>query len=63
MARIVLGLIALLTVSGCGMTVIEDGQVGVKADFGKISDEALASGWHFYVPFTSWVETWNVKTQ
>lgn len=61
--RALFGSMALLLVSGCGMTVIEDGQVGVKADFGKISDEALASGWHFYVPFTSWVETWNVKTQ
>jgi len=45
------------------MAVIEDGQVGVKADFGHISDEALTSGWHWYMPFFSWIETWDVKTQ
>ena len=66
--RLVRGLIpvallgAALT-SGCGMTVVEDGEVGVKANFGHISDQALGSGWHWYMPFTSWVEIWNVKTQ
>ena len=53
---------ALLS-SGCGMTTIEDGQAGVKADFGKISDEQVATGWHFYFPVVSWIETWDVKTQ
>ena len=57
-----LGLLALAA-SGCGMTVIEDGQVGVKADFGHIADQALGPGWHWYLPFTSWVETWDIKTQ
>ena len=57
------GLVALLCVSGCGMTAIEDGQVGVKADFGHILDQALGPGWHWYVPFTSWVEVWDIKTQ
>ena len=27
-----------LLASGCGMTMIEDGQVGVRADFGSIKD-------------------------
>lgn len=49
--------------SGCGMATIEDGQAGVKADFGKIADEPLATGWHFYLPLVSWIETWDVKTQ
>ena len=55
------GAIALLT-SGCA-AVIEDGQAGVKADFGKIADRALGTGWHFYIPAFSWIEIWNVKTQ
>ena len=63
----VLYLILLLFVvsvfSGCAVTGIEDGEAGVKADFGKIADEPLNTGWHFYVPAISWVETWNVKTQ
>jgi regulator of protease activity HflC (stomatin/prohibitin superfamily) len=45
------------------MTVIEDGQAGVRADFGKISDAPLGTGWHWYLPLVSWVETWNIKTQ
>jgi len=53
---------ALLS-SGCGMTTIEDGQAGVKADFGKIADEPISTGWHFYFPLVSWIETWDVKTQ
>lgn len=49
--------------SGCAITGIEDGEAGVKADFGKIMDEPLATGWHFYIPAVSWIEVWNVKTQ
>ncbi len=59
----VLLLLALPVISGCGLTVIEDGEVGVKADFGHIADQPLGPGWHIYMPVFSWVETWNVKTQ
>ena len=58
-----MGLIALVFASGCGVSVIEDGEVGVKADFGHISDAALGPGWHWYMPMFAWIETWNVKTQ
>ena len=34
-----------------------------KAQFGKIQDEQLHSGWHIYFPMVAWIETWNVKTQ
>ena len=60
---VLLAISALLVVSGCGLAVVEDGQVGVKANFGHISDQPLGPGWHVFVPFTSWVEVWNVKTQ
>jgi prohibitin 1 len=50
-------------VSGCAVVGIEDGEGGVKADFGKIADRSLDTGWHFYCPFFTWVEKWNVKTQ
>ena len=59
---VTLGLLALTT-AGCGMTVIEDGEVGVRADFGHISDVAQGPGWHWFLPMVSWIETWNVKTQ
>ena len=57
------GLILTLMLSGCGVVVIEDGQTGVKADFGKIQDESLGTGWHWFITLISWIETWNVKTQ
>ena len=60
---VLIGLTAMVLLSGCGMAVVEDGEVGVKADFGHISDEALGPGWHWYTPIVSWIETWNVKTQ
>ena len=60
---LVLGIGIAWLASGCGMTTIEDGQAGVKADFGKIMDEPLSTGWHWYLPMVSWIETWDVKTQ
>ena len=65
MRRTLIGvaLLAALAGTGCGLAVVEDGEVGVKANFGSISDEALNAGWHFYVPVTSWIEVWNIKTQ
>jgi prohibitin 1 len=60
----ILPLIVLLPIlCGCAVVGIEDGQKGVKADFGKISDEAVDTGWHWYIPMFSWIEVWNVKTQ
>jgi regulator of protease activity HflC (stomatin/prohibitin superfamily) len=58
-----LGLILTLALSGCGVVVIEDGQAGVKADFGKIQNESLGTGWHWFITLITWIETWNVKTQ
>ena len=63
MRRAALGLLVLLTTSGCGLAAIDDGQVGVKADFGHIKNESLGAGWHFYLPMVSWIETWDIKTQ
>jgi regulator of protease activity HflC (stomatin/prohibitin superfamily) len=60
---VLLGVLAMFFVSGCGMATVEDGQVGVRADFGHIADQALGPGWHWYVPFTSWIEVWDIKTQ
>ncbi len=59
----IFGLILTLALSGCGVVVIEDGQTGVKADFGKIRNEPLGTGWHWFITLVTWIETWNVKTQ
>lgn len=56
-------LFMILYLSGCGLVGIEDGQKGVKADFGKIQDEAIGTGWQFFILGITWIEKWNVKTQ
>lgn len=53
----------MLVNSGCGVRSVEDGQAGVKATFGKIEENSLSTGWHFYFPLISWIEIWDVKTQ
>lgn len=60
---IVAAMLVIAGLSGCGVAVVEDGQTGVKADFGKIKDQPLGTGWHIYIPVFSWIEIWNVKTQ
>ncbi|OGW81479.1 MAG: hypothetical protein A3G33_07870 [Omnitrophica bacterium RIFCSPLOWO2_12_FULL_44_17] len=53
--------LSCLFLTGCAQ--IEDGQVGVKITFGRISDKVLKGGWHVYNPLVTTVEIWNVKTQ
>ncbi len=62
-STLLLILSAGLIFSGCSVAVIEDGQTGVKADFGNIKDQPIGTGWHLYFPITTWIEVWNVKTQ
>ncbi len=46
-----------------GCTIIEDGQVGVKKSFGKISDKSVKQGIILQIPIVRTIETWNIKTQ
>ena len=50
-----------LASQGCGVSMIEDGQAGIKADFGKIMDQPIETGWHFYIPAVSWIEVWSAS--
>jgi regulator of protease activity HflC (stomatin/prohibitin superfamily) len=54
-------LIPFLT--GCGVRGVEDGQKGVKLDFGKVQDEPVGTGWAWFCPIMTSIEVWNVKTQ
>ena len=66
MKKLILSLsifLMVIALSGCGVAVVEDGQTGVKADFGKIKDQPLTTGWHWYLQVFTWIEIWNVKTQ
>lgn len=55
--------IFLIGASFFGLTVIEDGQAGVRADFGRIAEQPVRTGWHFYLRLFTWFEIWNIKTQ
>ena len=57
-----IGLMVMSALSGCAQ-VIEDGESGVKANFGHFDQTPLGTGWHLYVPGISWIEVWDVKTQ
>jgi regulator of protease activity HflC (stomatin/prohibitin superfamily) len=46
-----------------GFTVIEDGETGVRADFGTIAEKPVDSGWHVYLRMFTWIEKWDLKTQ
>ncbi len=53
----------ILSTAVVGIAVIEDGQSGVKGDLGKIADQPVNTGWHFYNRVFSWIEVWNIKSQ
>lgn len=59
----ILLVVSIFSFSGCAIQGVEDGETGVKATFGKIEDQPLNTGWHFFFPLVSWIEVWNVKTQ
>jgi len=63
MNRIIMMLVLIPLLTGCGVRGIEDGQKGVQLDFGKIVDEPIGTGWHWFNPFVTSIEVWNVKTQ
>ncbi len=60
---IIIAFIFIFVTGFVGFTMIEDGEAGVKADFGSISDQPVETGWHFYIRLFSWIENWNIKTQ
>jgi len=51
----------LTTLSGC--IIVEEGYIGVKKQFGKISEKPLNAGVHIFLPVANEVELWDVKTQ
>lgn len=62
LVQLFLLILSCMLLSGC-VVQVEDGEVGVKNDFGHIRDEALNAGWHFFLPAVTRIELWNVKIQ
>lgn len=61
-AGVIFLVLALFASTSIGLQQVEDGQAGVKIDFGKIQDEPVTTGWHWYCKWFTTIEVWNVKT-
>ncbi len=53
----------LLLTSACGFTTVDEGYRGITSRFGKVIDEPLPPGLHFYNPFTTSVQEFEVREQ
>lgn len=62
MKKLLFALMLLPVLTGCGVKGVEDGQKGVQLDFGKVQDEPVGTGWHWFNPFITSIEIWNTKT-
>lgn len=56
----IIGLFALVFLTGCGMEQVNEGYRGIYTRFGKVEGEPLQPGLHFYNPFTSDVQEFDV---
>lgn len=56
-------LLVLLTgsLAGCGFRTVDTGELGIQKHFGEIEGQPLAPGLHFYNPFTSSIEEFDVR--
>ena len=54
---------ALVALGSASFTIIEEGYIGVKYQFGKIVDDSLSAGLNFKVPFVETIRQVDVREQ
>ena len=54
---------ALVALGSASFTIIEEGYIGVKYQFGKIVDDSLSAGLNFKVPFVQTIRQVDVREQ
>ena len=54
---------ALVALGSASFTIIEEGYIGVKYQFGKIVDDSLSAGLNFTVPFVQTIRQVDVREQ
>ena len=54
---------ALVALGSASFTIIEEGYIGVKYQFGKIVDDSLSAGMNFKVPFVQTIRQVDVREQ
>jgi len=55
--------VAVLSVAGCGIKVVDTGQRGIKTRFGQVVSESLPEGLYFFNPFTSQIVEIDTRVQ
>lgn len=60
---LVLLVVALIVVGYSSFTIIEEGYIGVKYQFGKIVDDSLSAGLNFKLPFVQTIRQVDIREQ
>ncbi len=60
---IVVAVVAVLVIASASFTVVEEGFIGVKYQFGKIVDANLTAGLNFKIPFVETISRVDVREQ
>ena len=62
---VTLGIIALLclVVGGCSLTTVDAGQIGVRTQFGKVTENSVEPGLHFVNPIGGKIIKYDVREQ
>src|SRR5688572_3337618 len=55
--------IAVASVAGCGIAIVDTGQRGIKTRFGEVVSESLPEGLYFYNPLTSNIVEIDTRVQ
>ena len=55
--------IAVVSIAGCGIKVVDTGQRGIRTRFGKVVSESLPEGLYFFNPFTSAIVEMDTRVQ
>jgi regulator of protease activity HflC (stomatin/prohibitin superfamily) len=55
--------VAVVSVAGCGIKVVDTGQRGIKTRFGEVVSQSLPEGLYFYNPFTSNIVEIDTRVQ
>ncbi len=55
--------IAVVSIAGCGIKVVDTGHRGIETRFGKVVSESLPEGLYFFNPFTSAIVEMDTRVQ
>jgi prohibitin 2 len=62
-AAVIVILLVVVSVAGCGIKIVDTGQRGIKTRFGKITSESLPEGLYFYNPLTTNIVEIDTRVQ